>query len=207
MRKSKLTRRAMFRTTGKVVASAALAPLVETAILSVARAEEAPLNGIAGVDRVTVLNGKTYLRGWAGYGDPPRPARGRNAPPTPEPAGPPLTVAWSKDAGPGTVAFEDPKAAITTAKFSAPGEYVLRLTADNGASKASSALNVLVELPPPPDKLDAVYTRNFKIDSPLWSTRAKALMTSWIPHCIDQINRNDLKQGPGGIDNFMEAGK
>ena len=32
-------------------------------------------------------------------------------------------------------------------------------------------------------------------------------MVSWIPHCIDQINRSDLKQGPGGIDNFVEAGK
>ena len=32
-------------------------------------------------------------------------------------------------------------------------------------------------------------------------------MVSWIPHCIEQINRTDLKQGPGGIDNFVEAGK
>ena len=208
MRKSKVTRRAMFQATGKVVASAALAPLVETAILSVASADEpAPLNGVAGVDRVTVLNGRTYLRGWAGYGDPPRPARGRNPQPAPAPAGPAPTVTWLQDSGPGSVTFADSKSAITTATFSTPGEYVLKLTADNGSSKASSTLNVLVELPPPPVKLDAVYTRNFKIDSPLWSTRAKALMTSWIPHCIDMMNRDDLTLGPGGIDNFIEAGK
>ena len=30
---------------------------------------------------------------------------------------------------------------------------------------------------------------------------------NWIPHCIDQINRTDLTQGPGGIDNFVEAAK
>ncbi len=32
-------------------------------------------------------------------------------------------------------------------------------------------------------------------------------MVSWIPHCIDQINRTDLTVGLGGIDNFIEAGK
>ena len=123
------------------------------------------------------------------------------------PAGPALTAMWSKDSGPGEVKFADAKALITTATFSTPGAYVLRLTADNGQSKDSSTLNVSVETPPPAKQLDAVYTKNFKINSPLWNARAKALMVSWIPHCIDQINRTDLTQGPGGIDNFVEAGK
>jgi hypothetical protein len=35
----------------------------------------------------------------------------------------------------------------------------------------------------------------------------QALIVNWIPHCIDQINRTDLELGPGGIDNFVEAGK
>lgn len=60
---------------------------------------------------------------------------------------------------------------------------------------------------PPVKQLDAVYAKRFSIDSPLWNSRAKALMASWIPHCIDQINRTDLTQGQGGIDNFVEAGK
>jgi DUF1680 family protein len=81
------------------------------------------------------------------------------------------------------------------------------MTADNGQTTTASTLNVLVETPPPAKQLDAVYTKNFKIDSKLWNARAKALMASWIPHCIDQINRTDLTQGPGGIDNFVEAGK
>ena len=56
---SKLSRRELF---------------LQTAIVSCAvAAEEAPLNAAAGVDRVTVRPGKTYLRGWAGYGDPPAP--------------------------------------------------------------------------------------------------------------------------------------
>jgi DUF1680 family protein len=116
-------------------------------------------------------------------------------------------VTWSKVSGSGTVNFADPKASITTATFSTPGDYVLKLTADNGEAQSSSTLSVIVEAPPPAKQLDAVYTRNFKIHSPLWDARVKALVTNWIPHCIDQINRNDLSEGPGGIDNFIEAGK
>src|SRR2546425_48398 len=127
--KPKLNRRELL---GKAAASVAAAPLIQTALTcSATAAPAATLNGLAGVDRVTILPGKTYLRGWAGYGDP----------------------------------------------------------------------------PPPAKQLDAVYTKNFKINSPLWNARAKSLMVSWIPHCIDQINRTDLTQGPGGIDNFVEAGK
>ncbi len=187
-----------------------IAPLLHSAILSCAGAAETGLKSLAGIDRVAILPGKTYLRGWAGYGDPPRSNQNRapqNTPPPAAPAGPAPTALWTKDSGPGVVKFADAKALITTATFSTPGAYVLRLTVDNGQSKDSSTLNVSVETPPPAKQLDAVYTKNFKINSPLWNARAKALMVSWIPHCIDQINRTDLTQGPGGIDNFVEAGK
>ncbi|MBP1625032.1 MAG: hypothetical protein H6Q07_3054, partial [Acidobacteria bacterium] len=117
------------------------------------------------------------------------------------------TYAWSKQTGPGTVTFADPRALVTTANFSAPGEYLLKLTARTEKAAASSTLNVAVEMPPPAKQLDAVYTKDLKINSPLWSARVKALMVNWIPHCIDQINRTDLKQGQGGIDNFIEAAK
>ena len=208
-----MNRREMFGAVGKVVTGAAIAPAVHTAIVSCAMAaDEAPLNAVAGVDRVTILPGKTYIRGWAGYGDPPRPERPRgpqaqNAAPPPPPSGPAPAVAWSKESGPGELKFEDPKALITTAKFTAPGAYVLRLTADNGQTKSSSTLNVSVETPPPAKQLEAVYTKNFKINSKFWNARSKVLIVNWIPHCIDIINRNDVTLGPGGIDNFVEAGK
>jgi DUF1680 family protein len=207
---TKLTRRQMLGRTGKAaVGSVAMTPLIQSAILSCASAAETGLKGVAGIDRVTILPGKTYLRGWAGYGDPPRSNQNHRPQDTPAApaAGPAFTAMWTKDSGPGEVKFADAKALITTAAFSTQGAYVLRLTVDNGQSKATSTLNVSVETPPPAKQLDAVYTKNFKIDSPLWNARAKALMVSWIPHCIDQINRTDLTQGPGGIDNFVEAGK
>jgi DUF1680 family protein len=210
-----ISRREMFGAVGRAVTAAAVTPVVQTAIVACAMAaDEAPLNAVAGVDRVTILPGKTYIRGWAGYGDPPRPQRFRgpqgaqNAGETaPAPAGPAPSATWSKESGPGEVKFEDPKALITTATFTTPGAYVLKLTADNGQTTRSSTLNVSVETPPPAKQLEAVYTRNFKINSKFWNARARVLMVNWIPHCIDIINRNDVTLGPGGIDNFIEAGK
>ena len=212
---TKWTRRELLGAAGTVLA----APAVLTVSCAVS-AEAAPLNAMAGIDRVvilpgktnprakTILPGKTYLRGWAGYGDPPRSNRPRGSQPeAPPEAGPAGTAIWSKESGPGPVTFADARSLITTAGFSIPGAYVLKLTVDNGQSSASSTLNVKVETPPPAKQLDAVYTKNFKVNNPLWSARTKALMVSWIPHCIDQIERTDLTQGPGGIDNFVEAGK
>ena len=118
-----------------------------------------------------------------------------------------MTTTWTKESGPGEVRFEDTRAPVTTASFTAPGAYVLKLTANNGQTTSASVLNVSVETPPPAKQLDAVYTRNFRINSRFWNARAKALMVNWIPHCIDIISRNDVTLGPGGIDNFVEAGK
>ena len=177
---------------------------------AVAVGQDAPINAVAGVDRVVMLSGKTYLRGWAGYGDPPRPARGPGAQPAAPPpveSRPAPTTSWSKVSGPGAVTFADSKSPITTATFSSPGAYVLRLTAENGQSKVSSTLNVSVETPPPAEPLAPIHTKDYRVNSRLWSARIKALMVNWIPHCIDQINRTDLTLGPGGIDNFVEAAK
>ncbi len=209
--KTHISRREVLNAVGKAAGAAAVAPVVQTAILSCANAAEAvPLNAVAGVDRVTVLPGRTYLRGWAGYGDPPQPERrGRPEPAqsTPPPSGPAITTTWSKESGPGQVKFDDPAALITTATFTRPGAYILKLTAGNGQTKTSSTLHASVETPPPVKQLEAVYTKKFKINSKLWDARAKALIVNWIPHCIDIINRSDVTLGPGGIDNFVEAGK
>jgi DUF1680 family protein len=220
-RSPSISRRQMLGAVGKAaVAAAVLHPVLETTIFAEpARASSAtrfgsarhgvPVSGAAGVDRVVVLPGKTYLRGWAGYGEPPhadRPRRRQAADSTPPaPTGPTPTVRWRKRAGPGRVTFANPSALVTTATFTSPGAYVLELVADNGESTASSTLNVKVELPPPAKQLDVVHTTKYSIDSHLWNDRAKALIVSWIPHCIDMLERTDIPVG--GIDNFIEAGK
>ncbi len=205
-----LSRRDILGVTAKAATAAAVAPVIHYAILSCANAAtDASLYAIAGVDRVTVLPGRTHLRGWAGYGDPllRRPRGPQSGQTSTTSTGPAIGAVWSKESGPGEVKFDDPKALVTTATFTKPGAYVLKLTADNGQTRSSATLNVSVETAPPARQLDAVYTRSFKINSKFWDPRVKALVVNWIPHCIDVINRSDVTLGPGGIDNFIEAGK
>ncbi|MCU0362562.1 MAG: glycoside hydrolase family 127 protein [Bacteroidales bacterium] len=143
----------------------------------------------AGPDRTVMTGGKTYLS-----------ASIRSVTPL-------TKTSWAKVSGPGDVTFADMGAARTTAQFSKAGEYSLSFTATEGAMSTSSELKVKVQLPPQYPRLDVVYTKKYKIDSPLWNDRAKALIVNWIPWCIDQIERTDLTLGEGGLDNFIEAGK
>jgi len=145
----------------------------------------------AGIDRTVVLGGKTYLLGKAEWLRP----------------GAANVLRWSKQTGPGRVAFADATAPETSATFSAPGDYVLKLMGTSGGQSSTSTLKVRAALPPPKKRLDVVYTQRYSIDSPLWNARAKALIVSWIPHCIDYCERTDLREGQGGIDNFIEAAK
>jgi uncharacterized protein len=165
--------------------------LLEWRVLDSGKSPAFPPTVVAGADRVVLLGGKTHLSGSVK---------------TLKPVGKNETI-WSQVSGPGKVTFADPRSAVTTAIFSEPGEYQLQLTAGKGTLAASSTLSVRVENPPPAKRLDVVYTKRYRIDSPLWGTRVKALIVNWIPHCIDMINRSDLKEGQGGIDNFVEAGK
>jgi DUF1680 family protein len=143
----------------------------------------------AGVDRVVILGGKTYLNGTI------KTLGGKGAP----------AISWSKMSGPGEVTFENAAEPVTTAIFSKVGDYVLKLTAGKGQLSASSTLVVKAETPPPATVLNTVYTKHYKIDNPLFSSRAKALILNWIPHCIDKINDPNLREG--GMNNFIEAAK
>ena len=147
----------------------------------------------AGIDRSVVLGGATYLAGKAVWLQ----DDAEN------------NVRWSKVSGPGDVNFANPGSPVTTATFSAPGDYVLQMTGSGKNEQSSSSLQVHAEPAPPRQRLDVVYTTPYSIDSPLWNARAKALIVNWIPHCIAYCERTDISanRGDGGIDNFIEAGK
>ncbi|PZU08852.1 MAG: Tat pathway signal protein [Sphingomonas sp.] len=145
----------------------------------------------AGVDRTLVLGGRTYMNGKAKWlakqpGD---------------------AVRWSQVSGPGTVVFEDPAALRTAATVSTPGDYVLELAGIGAGGVSKSVVQLRVEEGPPSERLDVVYTTPYAITSPFWTQRAKALIVNWIPHCIDYCQRTDLKDGVGGLDNFIESAK
>lgn len=167
--------------------------ILEWRVLDSGKSPEFPPLVNAGADRDVVLDGKTYLSGSVKFLK----------------SNPAAKVLWSKDSGPGDVKFADAETNTTTATFSEPGDYVLKLTAGEGDLSASSTLKVKVANPPPAQRLDVVYTKPYKIDSPLWNARVKALIVNWIPHCIDQIYSTNIarNQGDGGIDNFIEAAK
>jgi len=167
--------------------------ILEWRVLDSGKTPDFPPTVKAGVDRDVMLNGKTYLSGAVKFLKP-----GKTA-----------SVTWSKASGPGKVKFADPHTNVTTATFSKPGDYVLKLTAGKDGLSASSTLNVKVISPPPTNRLEVVYTKPYTINSRFWNARTKALIVNWIPHCIDEINSTNIApgHGDGGIDNFVEAAK
>jgi RHS repeat-associated protein len=66
------------------------------------------------------------------------------------PEGNPLAVSWSVVSGPATVTFNNPNQAATSASFNEPGDYVLRLSADDSQLSASDEVIVKVNPPIPP---------------------------------------------------------
>ncbi|MEO8136003.1 MAG: Ig-like domain-containing protein, partial [Betaproteobacteria bacterium] len=55
-----------------------------------------------------------------------------------------LTLSWSMDSGPANVTFANPNAAATTATFAAAGNYVLRMTANDGALSGTGTVAITV---------------------------------------------------------------
>ena len=140
-------------------------------------------------DRMVMLGGKTYLNASVTSVSPVKSAK------------------WSKVSGPGNVTIEKEGDLNTSATFSELGEYVLSFSAQKDEYNISSNLVVNVVEPPKDDRLEVVYTKKYSINSPLWSDRAKVMITKWIPWCISQCENPNLELGPGGLDNFIEAAK
>jgi hypothetical protein len=94
-------------------------------------AENQPPVVSAGSDQTITLPGTASLDGTVGDDGLPDP------PAT-------LISTWTLVSGPGTVSFGDPSAVDTTASFSAPGTYVLRLSANDGELTASDDITITV---------------------------------------------------------------
>lgn len=64
------------------------------------------------------------------------------------PAGITVTSIWSKVNGPGAVTFDDTNAAVTSATFSQPGIYFLRLTATDSLTESSDDVKIIANSAP-----------------------------------------------------------
>ena len=73
--------------------------------------------------------------------------------------GPALVRVWAQVTGPGTTTFADPNAAATSATFSAPGTYVLRLSANDGQFTVNDDVSVAVNLSNAALRLDGLNKR------------------------------------------------
>ena len=86
----------------------------------------------AGPDRVITLPSTATLQGSASDDGKPSPPGA-------------MTLRWTRVSGPGTVTFSAPAAAVTSASFSAPGTYVLQLTASDSVLSRSDSVTVTVK--------------------------------------------------------------
>jgi uncharacterized protein len=143
----------------------------------------------AGIDRDVIVGGNTWLRGsvqddGAVLATP--------------------TITWNKLSGPGTVTFSNANDLSTTASFSAPGAFVLQLSAYDGQYTSTGTVNVAVAPAPPPTHLLPVYVTPYSITSPLWRYRLNRTLTNWIPHLFAELN--NTSNSVGNINSFIQAG-
>src|ERR1019366_3440910 len=116
--------------------------ILEWKVISSGAVPNFPPTVDAGIDRAVVLGGKTYLDGKAEWLKPSLAS----------------AAVWSKVSGPGRVNFAKASEPETTATFSAPGDYVLKLSAHDGNQTGESTVKVRAEAAPPKRRLDVVYT-------------------------------------------------
>lgn len=99
------------------------------------------------------------------------------------PFGSTLTTAWSKVSGPGTVTFANSGTAATTAAFSTPGSYVLRLTASDSQFSRNDEVTVLVVS----QLASRIYTLNSDFDAGQYDNVVHS-----IPHQLQLPSGNSL---------------
>ena len=161
--------------------------LLEWRVFDSGKSPKFPPSVVAGVDRIVMVGGDTYLSGKVKSMED---ADG-------------VKVVWTRQSGPGRVRFADANSAMTTARFSRLGEYRLTLTAGEGELTGSDTLIVKVAPPATESPLGSVQTGPYTVTSPFWQARLKAQIVNWIPHCIAKISDPDLREG--GMNNFIDT--
>jgi RHS repeat-associated protein len=129
----------------------------------------------------------------------------------------PLRVTWRLETGPGVVTFSpngnDANVQVT---FSAPGEYVLRATANDGLLSASDSLKVSVQRPNQPPVVSAGFDLTAPLSTPL--EIVAAVSDDGLPNTAALTVSWEMVSGPGRVDfkdltsaqttaHFSEAGQ
>jgi FtsP/CotA-like multicopper oxidase with cupredoxin domain len=82
-----------------------------------------------------------------------------------------VTTTWTEQSGPGTISFGDSSAVTTTAIFSVPGNYLLRLTASDG--ELSSFDEITITVRSPTIHVGDLDRRSLRISKARWRARVR----------------------------------
>jgi hypothetical protein len=104
-----------------------------------------------------------------------------------------VTITWNKVSGPGTVSFGDASAADTTATFDTDGTYLLRLTADDGASSRDDAIIVRINPEGIPTILDTSVAASSDDAEKFTRTRVKPRSSDLELGILDQREKFRFK--------------
>jgi hypothetical protein len=99
-----------------------------------------------------------------------------------------LTTTWSKKSGPADVTFGDANEVDTTASFTVEGEYLLRLSVDDGELTAYDEVTITVEPEPPVNQAPTVVAGQDQTITLL----ASAVLNG-------TVNDDGLPDPPGGL--------
>jgi RHS repeat-associated protein len=115
---------------------------------------------------------------------------------------PPVTIAWSKLSGPGSVLFSNASATMTTAIFAVNGTYVLRLSATDANGTLTDDVQVIVNAdptPPPPNPnlsappLDMTVATTIGVATEFLYTGGNPIQTGVAPGTINPMRAAVLK--------------
>ncbi len=114
------------------------------------------------------------------------------------PQGAPVTTLWTQQSGPGTATFADANVAATTATFSEPGTYVLRLTASDTDKIAFADVTITVNPAVPVNQVPNVTAgANQTITLPAAATLAGVVADDGLPVGATVTTLWSLESGPG----------
>lgn len=109
-----------------------------------------------------------------------------------------VTASWSMVSGPGTVTFGNANSVDTTATFSQPGDYVLRLTASDSQASNSDTINVKVIVINQPPVVNAGPDQAVEVGT--LATMAAQVSDDGLPNLPHQVTVAWQKvSGPGTV--------
>ena len=101
-----------------------------------------------------------------------------------------VAVTWSVLSGPGTVTFNNANAAVTSATFSQPGTYVLRLVADDSAASVFADVTIVVNAVP---ALDPTVVEDFRSSTGFLYEDPMPIQTGVVPGTISPLRAAVIK--------------